>query len=302
VLSAFDNWVEIFDEPFGDQAALPTLLLSQLTRRHVTVVLTGEGADEVFSGYANYRKRVAEEKFTRVLGHRSSPFRWLSGYLPPSVAKDRILRAAALPLAERYATIPMLFDRLLHPGLFSQEMLQGQKQSIKDHARRFFEECNAAAYHEKIMDVDLRLWLPDDLLTKVDRATMAHSLEARVPYLDHRFVEFAATLPVSLKQKGRETKFLLKKVAERYLPKDIIYRNKQGFVMPLSDWLAGGLRPAMDAAMSPTALPARRIFQTRAIERILHEHRTGRRNHAGRLWALTVLERWFSRYAPDFRL
>lgn len=302
VLSAFDNWVEIFDEPFGDQAALPTLLLSQLTRRHVTVVLTGEGADEVFSGYSNYRKRVAEEKITRILGHQVSPFRWLSGYLPPALAKDRILRAAALPLAERYATIPMLFDRLLHPGLFSQEMLQGQMQSIKDHARRFFEECNASDYHEKIMDVDLRLWLPDDLLTKVDRATMAHSLEARVPYLDHRFVEFAATLPVSLKQKGLETKYLLKKVAERYLPKEIIYRNKQGFVMPLSDWLAGGLRPAMDAAMASAALPARNLFQPRAIERILHEHRTGRRNHAGRLWALTVLERWFSRYAPEFRL
>lgn len=302
VLSAFGDWVEIFDEPFGDQAALPTLLLSKLTRQHVTVALTGEGADEVFSGYSNYRKRVAEERLTRVLGHRASPFRWIAGHLPPTLAKDRILRAAALPLAERYATIPMLFDRLLHPNLFSRAMLEAQHSSIKDYARRFFDECNAADYHERIMDVDLRLWLPDDLLTKVDRATMAHSLEARVPYLDHRFVEFAATLPVSLKQKGRETKYLLKKVAERYLPKDIIYRNKQGFVMPLSDWLSGGLRPAVDAALSPAALPSRNLFKTGALERVLHEHRTGLKNHAGRLWALTVLERWFDRYVPDFRL
>jgi asparagine synthase (glutamine-hydrolysing) len=302
VLSAFDDWVDIFDEPFGDQAALPTLLLSKLTRQHVTVVLTGEGADEVFSGYSNYMKRVAEERITRVLGHRASPMRLLARHLPPAIAKDRILRAAALPLGERYATIPMLFDRLLHPGLFSRALLDAQHRSIKDFARRFFDECNAADYHEKIMDVDLRLWLPDDLLTKVDRATMAHSLEARVPYLDHRFVEFAATLPASLKQKGRETKYLLKKVAERYLPKDIIYRNKQGFVMPLSDWLAGGLRPAVDTAMNASALPSRNLFQPRALERVLHEHLTGRRNHAGRLWALTVLERWFARYAPDFRL
>ena len=302
VLSAFDDWVDIFDEPFGDQAALPTLLLSKLTRQHVTVVLTGEGADEVFSGYSNYMKRVAEERITRVLGHRASPMRLLARHLPPAIAKDRILRAAALPLAERYATIPMLFDRLLHPGLFSNAMLDAQHRSIKDYARRFFDECNAADYHEKIMDVDLRLWLPDDLLTKVDRATMAHSLEARVPYLDHRFVEFAATLPVSLKQKGRETKYLLKKVAERYLPKDIIYRNKQGFVMPLSDWLAGGLRPAVDAALNASALPSRHLFQPRALNQVLHEHRSGRRNHAGRLWALTVLERWFARYSPDFRL
>ncbi|MBL8520710.1 MAG: asparagine synthase (glutamine-hydrolyzing) [Betaproteobacteria bacterium] len=302
VLAAFDGWVDVFDEPFGDQAALPTLLLSRLTRRHVTVALTGEGADEVFSGYPNYRKRVSEERITRVLGHRASPVRWLVPRLSASLAKDRILRAAALPLAERYATIPMLFDRLLHPNLLSRPMLDAQRTSIKDCARRFFDQCNAADYHERIMDVDLHLWLPDDLLTKVDRASMAHSLEARVPYLDHRFVEFAATLPIGLKQKGRATKYILKKVAERYLPADIIYRNKQGFVMPLSDWLQGGLRPAMDAALAPAALPARGLFRPGALDKVVHEHRSGRRNHAGRIWALTVLERWFARHAPAFRL
>jgi asparagine synthase (glutamine-hydrolysing) len=302
VLGAFEDWVDVFDEPFGDQAALPTMLLARLTRQHVTVALTGEGADEVFSGYSNYGKRVREERLTRILGHRLSPFRHLAARLPAAWQKDRILRAAALPLPERYATIPMLFDHSLHAKLFSAPMQEAQHASIRSHARRFFDECNAGSYLEKIMHVDLGLWLPDDLLTKVDRATMAHSLEARVPYLDHRFVEFAATLPPQMKQRGNETKYILKKVAERYLPKSIVYRNKQGFVMPLTDWLAGGLKPAMEAALTDSALGARGIFQDGALARVLSEHRHGRRNHAGRLWALTVLERWFQRYAPDFRL
>jgi asparagine synthase (glutamine-hydrolysing) len=302
VLGAFENWVDIFDEPFGDQAALPTLLLARLTRRHVTVALTGEGADELFAGYSNYAKRVREERLTRVLGHRRSPLRALVARLPPAWRKDRILRATALPLAERYATIPVLFDQPLHAGLFSAALLAAQRRSIRDYARRFYEECNATAYLERIMNVDLRLWLPDDLLTKVDRATMAFSLEARVPFLDHAFVEFVARLPAHTKQRGNETKFLLKKVAEKYLPKDIVYRGKQGFVMPLSDWLSGGLKTAMHDALGAGGLARRGLFAAGALERVLAEHARGRRNHAGRLWALTVLERWFQRHAPDFKL
>lgn len=302
VLGAFDDWVDVFDEPFGDQAALPTMLLSRLTRREVTVALTGEGADELFSGYANYGKRVREERITALLGHEFSPVRALVPLLPAIWRKDRIIKAAGLPLSQRYATIPNLFDRSTHRKLMSPALLSAQQTHIADYAGAFFEECNAASYLEKIMNVDMRLWLVDDLLTKVDRATMAYSLEARVPYLDHKFIEFVAKLDPALKQHGGTTKYLLKKLAEKYLPRDIIYRPKQGFVMPLSQWLDGGLRSRMEHAISAGGLGRRGIFRDGALQNVLREHRSGSSNHAGRLWALTVLELWFERYAPDFRL
>ena len=302
VLDAFDHWVDVFDEPFGDQAALPTMLLSKLTRREVTVALTGEGADELFSGYANYAKRVSDERYTRVLGHEYSPLRALVPQLPALWQKDRIAKAMGLPLSHRYATIPNLFDREVHPALFSDAFLSHQKTRIADYAAGFFDQCNSSSYLEKIMNVDMRLWLPDDLLTKVDRATMAYSLEARVPYLDHKFVEFVAQLNPAFKQRGKTTKYLLKKIAEKYLPHDIIYRPKQGFVMPLTQWLDGALKPRMELALGAAGLEKRGLFRDGALQRVLLEHRKGSSNHAGRLWALTVLELWFAKYAPDFEL
>ncbi|MEQ1517180.1 MAG: asparagine synthase (glutamine-hydrolyzing) [Usitatibacteraceae bacterium] len=302
VLEAFDGWVDVFDEPFGDQAALPTMLLSKLTRKEVTVVLTGEGADELFSGYANYAKRIREERLTGVLGHAYSPLRALVPHLPALWQKDRIVKAMGQSPARRYATIPNVFDRATHPALFSAALASHQRTHIADYAERFFAECNSPSYLEKIMNVDMRLWLPDDLLTKVDRATMAYSLEARVPYLDHKFIEFVAQLNPALKQNGKTTKYLLKKLAEKYLPHDVIYRPKQGFVMPLTQWLEGGLKPRMERALGADGLGKRGLFREGALQRVLREHRGRRSNHAGRLWALTVLELWFEKYAPEFRL
>ena len=302
VLGAFESWVDVFDEPFGDQAALPTMLLAKLTRKEVTVALTGEGADELFSGYANYAKRINEERITGFLGHAHSPMRALVRQLPALLQKDRMVKAIGLPLSQRYATIPNLFDRATHPALFSDALLSHQKTHIADYAAAFFDQCNSASYLEKIMNVDMRLWLPDDLLTKVDRATMAYSLEARVPYLDHKFVEFVAQLDPGLKQNGKTTKYLLKKLAEKYLPREIIYRPKQGFVMPLTQWLDGALKPRMERALSQEGLGKRGLFRDGVLQRVLREHRDGRSNHAGRLWALTVLELWFSKYAADFEL
>jgi len=302
VLQAFDEWVGVFDEPFGDQAALPTMLLARLTRKHVTVALTGEGADELFAGYSNYAKRVREERITGLLGGRYSPLPALVRHLPEVMARDRIVKAIGLPLEQRYATIPNVFDRATQPRLYSDAFLARRHARISESAALRYAECNAADYFERIMCVDLRLWLPDDLLVKVDRATMAHSLEARVPYLDHRFVEFVARLDPRLKQKGDTRKYLLKRLAEKFLPAEIVHRRKQGFVMPLSDWLATGLRDRVDESLGTGGLDKRGLFRDGALQRLRAEHRAGRRNHSGRLWALTVLEVWFERYAPDYRI
>ena len=300
VLAAFDSWADVFDEPFGDQAALPTMLLSKLTRQHVTVALTGEGADELFSGYSNYRKRVSEERFTSALG--ATPLARLVAHLPSAIAKDRVMKAIGQPLEKRYTTIPNIFDQSSHRALFSDALLAAQKTHIADYAAAQFRQCDAKDYLEKIMYVDMRLWLPDDLLTKVDRATMAYSLEARVPYLDHKFVEFVAQLSPTLKQNGKITKYLLKKLAEKYLPHEIVHRGKQGFVMPLSPWLEGGLKKHVENALGPDGLDKRGLFRDGALTTLLAEHRAGRSNHAGRLWALTVLELWFQRHEPNFSL
>jgi asparagine synthase (glutamine-hydrolysing) len=301
-LSAFHQWVNAFDEPFGDPAALPTMLLAKLARQQVTVVLTGEGADEVFSGYDNYRKRVREERISAVLGARYSPLRYLVRLFPERVRKDRLLKAIGEPLSRRYVTIPSVFDSTLFPGLLSDRFLAAQRTRMADYAERFFADCNSSHYIDKLMYVDTRLWLPDDLLTKVDRATMAYSLEARVPYLDHRLFEFCARLDPNLKQRGRTGKYLLRKVAEEYLPSEIVHRGKQGFMPPLAEWLAGVLKQETLSALSPQGLGKRGLFRTGALQKLLHQHYGGHRNHGGRLWALLMLEKWFQRYTPDFSL
>jgi asparagine synthase (glutamine-hydrolysing) len=299
LLDAFAHWVDAFDEPFADPAALPTLLLARLTRQHVTVALTGEGADEVFSGYDNYRKRVREERITGVLGGQYSPLRHLVGLLPARVRKDRVLKAIGERKSRRYVTIPHVFDAELAPDVYRDGFREAQRSRMADFAERYFEQCNSPAYIDRLMYVDARLWLPDDLLTKVDRATMAHSLEARVPYLDHRFFEFCARLDPKLKQHGATTKYLLKKLAARYLPETTVQRAKQGFVPPLAEWFAGLLKRDVDSALSPSGLGRRGLFRPQALERL---RRAPRANDVGRVWALLVLEKWFGRYAPDFSL
>lgn len=300
LLAAFDRWVDAFDEPFADPAALPTLLLSQFARERVTVVLTGEGSDELFSGYGNYRKRVREERITSVLGARYSPLPPLVRLLPAQARKDRLLKALAEPLSRRYVTIPRVFDATLRRQLYTGRFLDAQRSSMADYAQRFFEQCNSAHYIERLMYIDGSLWLPDDLLTKVDRASMAYSLEARVPYLDHRFFEFCARLHPDLKQRGPTGKYILKKVAEKLLPAEIVHRGKQTFMPPLGEWLAGPLKAETQAALSDKGLGKRGLFRQDFLQRFTAEHAAGRNRHPGRLWALLVLERWFRRYAPDF--
>ena len=302
VLPALDRWVDVFDEPFGDQAALPTMLLAQYARRNVTVVLTGEGADEVFGGYSNYVKRLREERITSILGGRGSPLPWLARRLPGRLARDRILKAMAVPRSRRFSTIPNIFDTLLRREYFADSFRHAATASIADRAEAFYLECDSPSYLDHLLNIDARLWLPDDLLAKVDRSTMAYSLEARVPYLDHEFFGWCARLEPSLKVSGDSGKLALKRLARRYLPADIVDRPKQGFMMPLRRWLAVELKADITEALGPAGLQRRGLIRAEAIARLLEEHGSGRKNHAMRLWVLLVLEYWFARYEPAFVL
>jgi asparagine synthase (glutamine-hydrolysing) len=302
VLAGMDRWVEIFDEPFGDHAALPTMVLAKYARQTVKVVLTGEGADEVLGGYDNYAKRIREERVTRILAARGSPLPWLLRRLPGRLTRDRILKAATEPLARRYTTIPNIFDSILRATYFTDSLQHATQIKLADLAEEFFVECDSPSYLDHLLNIDTRLWLADDLLAKVDRATMAHSLEARVPYLDQDLYGWCARLDPEHKVGHGVAKTLIKRLAEQYLPREIIYRPKQGFTMPLDRWIAGELRQDVTLSLGRRGLQRRGLIRQAAIEKMLAELPSGRTNHATRLWALLVLERWFSRYEPGFSL
>ncbi len=283
MVSALDD---LFDEPLGDQAALPTLLLSKLTRKHVKVVLTGEGADEIFGGYSNYVKRLQEAPLANRYGTRA--FQRLYPYLPMKLRKSRLCKAMGRPLSRRYATIPNLFDLETHRSILTFPTTT----SLEDLAEPHFHACDSDEYLDKMLHIDQNLWLADDLLTKVDRATMTHSIEARVPYLDHHLVEFSARLPTHFKIRGAERKVLLRRVAEKcHVPKEIIHRSKQGFVLPLHTWMAGPLKPWINDAF--LTLGERGLFRGR----FLHKN-----HHGTRLFALLSLELWLRKHAPGFRV
>ena len=293
LISALD---QVFDEPFGDQAALPTLLLSKLTRNSVKVVLTGEGADEIFAGYSNYHKRIQDASLCESL--YNSPRSLLYPMMPMKLRKSRICKAMARPMSQRYTTISHLFCRETYRSLLTPQFLASQRSPLSHFSEAHYFECDSDEYLDKMLHIDTKLWLPDDLLTKVDRATMAYSLEARVPYLDHQLVEFAARLPVSYKLRDFEGKYLMKKLASQGLiPRDIAYRPKWGFVMPLGDWLGKEMKPMLDSALSEEGLLKRNIFQKKALSRL---QKSPKKSDASRLFSLLSLELWFRRHAPNY--
>jgi asparagine synthase (glutamine-hydrolysing) len=286
MISAID---QIFDEPFGDQAALPTLLLSKLTRESVKVVLTGEGADEILAGYSNYPKRLKEASICAKWNPFYAP---LHPFMPEKLRKNRLMKAMSRPLSQRYTTIPSLFDVEVHRSLLTKSFRSMGGISLQDLAAPRFFDCDSTEYLDKMLHIDTTLWLPDDLLTKVDLATMSHSLEARVPYLDHKLVEFAARLPAHFKLQGASGKYLLKKVAAQgWLPPDIVHRAKRGFVMPLKEWMDGELKGVVSDALHE--LQKRGLFRPNLAKR--------KDLHATRLFALLNLELWFRKMAPTYR-
>jgi asparagine synthase (glutamine-hydrolysing) len=274
-----------FDEPFADQAALPTLLLSKLTRQHVKVVLTGEGADEIFGGYSNYAKRLKEAPLSARWSPLYAPFHRL---MPEKLRKNRLVKAMSRPLSRRYRTIPNLYDSEIHGSLLTRDFRAAKTSGLERLAESHFFACDSPEYLDRMLHIDQNLWLADDLLTKVDRATMTHSLEARVPYLDHRLVEFAARLPAHFKMRGTEGKYLLKKLgAKGFLPPEIVYRPKWGFVVPLREWMAKDLKPTLDNALNT-------LFQRNILRPRVEPNAT-------RAYALLSLELWFRKYAPNYR-
>ncbi len=293
-----------FDEPFGDASAIPSLYLARMTRQHVTVALSGDGADEVFAGYRRYRHALIEERIRRKFPDwfRRTFFRAAGGiypkfdYLPQVFRAKSLLTNLSFDLADAYFNSLTVFrdgelERILHPEL--RGTMAGH-DARGEYRERFLRHCELAPL-EQLQAVDVETYLPGDILVKADRATMAWSLESRSPWLDYRVAELAAQLPCGWKVSGGNGKFIFKKTVEPLVPGEILWRPKMGFVMPLKEWFRGELRPVFEREVlegSDTGL-----IDRKEAGRLLEEHVSGRRNRDRWLWNLLVLQLWARRWA-----
>ena len=300
-LNILDALITHFDEPFADSSAIPTWYVSEIARRHVTVVLSGDGGDELFGGYDRYLPHPRTGQFDRlpVPGRRR-----LAGLvwplLPQGALGRNFLRHVSLDTDGRFLDSVTLFHEDEKAALYSAELrasLNGNSATgtLGRHFRRF----GSLPPHSRMMRFDFETYLPEDVLTKVDRMSMAHSLESRVPLLDNQVVEFAATLPAHFKIHDGRRKHVLKEAVKNLLPAGIIDRRKQGFGVPLDLWFRGRLRDVFADVLGSARARQRGYFRPAFIERIVREHLTGRRDHSLRLWQLLVLELWHRQYVDS---
>jgi asparagine synthase (glutamine-hydrolysing) len=288
-----------FDEPFADSSAVPTYYVSKAARELVTVALSGDGGDELWAGYARHRVEQFEQRVRTSLGPARAAAGWLGRALPLSVKGARALRHLSYRSEDAYALKHAygMFEPdakcRLYSGDFAAAVAAADPfTSFRDAYRR----CGSADPLDRALYVDVHTYLVDDILTKVDRMSMAVSLEAREPLLDHRLLEFAASVPTALKLKDGRTKYLLRKVLERKVPRAILERGKRGFEAPIGEWLRGALAPMADALLRDGRLRDRGIFNDDEVGRIWTEHRQGRADHRHRIWQLLMLELWFRRF------
>jgi asparagine synthase (glutamine-hydrolysing) len=290
--------VAAMDEPFADASALPTYMLARLAREHVTVVLTGDGGDESFAGYDSYRAERWLDHYRRVPAVFRRVFERAIVH-----GREDASRTALVRRSKRFVEKSRLpFERREWRMIFSEE---DKTRSYHPDFAAAVGDADTLAMRERMFQSwrefdlvtqlqlwDLTVYLPDDLLVKTDRATMAHALEARSPLLDHQLIEWSARLPSHFKVRGATTKYLLKKSAERLLPASIVHRTKQGFGVPVSHWLRTDLREMAHDVLLSTTARSRNYFTTEAVKRLLHEHASGQADRGHRLWAMINLELW----------
>ena len=289
--------VAAFDEPFGDSSAVPTYLVSELAATEVKVALSGEGGDELFGGYYTY---VADLLAPRV-GRLAALAAPLVEALPSSDRKvsfdykaKRFVRAARLPPLERHHAWKEIFSADLRTSLLG---AAGEGWDPVDIYRERYVETRGAEPLARLQDVDLGIYLVDDLLVKTDRSSMAHSLELRVPFLDQAVAEFAMGLTTPLKVRGLAKKRLLRRALAPLVPREIVRGPKQGFSIPLAAWLRGPLEPFAREVLSPAALARQGIFDPAVVAPLVERHCSGSEDLSRQLWGLMSFTLWFDRYA-----
>lgn len=293
-----DRLAGVYDEPFADSSAIPTYRVCEVARRRVTVALSGDGGDEGFAGYRRYRWHLREQSVRRALPQtlRGPLFGALAvcypklDWAPRPLRAKSTLQALARSAIEAYfhnfSLIPDTERRALYsPAL--RRALAGYRaiEVFNRHLPKAPEDPLS-----QVQYLDFKTYLPGDILTKVDRASMAHSLEVRVPILDHKFVEWHATLPPALKLHNMEGKYIFKRALEPYLPQEVLYRPKMGFAVPLASWFRGPLRERTRSALLAGSLAEYDLFDPTRVARLVGDHQAGRRDHSAAIWALLMFE------------
>ncbi|HLA11562.1 MAG TPA: asparagine synthase (glutamine-hydrolyzing) [Pyrinomonadaceae bacterium] len=302
ICEVVDELVWHFDEPFADSSAIPTYMVSKLARDHVTVVLSGDGGDELFAGYTRYaveRKRGGFERLPKPL--REGLMRPLSQRLPHATWGRNYLHNVSLDPVSRYLDSVSVFTSLNRRSLYTSDF--SQKLGRGGYAGSLFYGLAGKVKSNEPLDrllyLDSKTYLPGDILTKVDRMSMAVSLEARAPLLDHKLIEFVTRIPSSLKLAGLETKHLLKRAVKDLVPPEILNRPKQGFGVPIQEWINQQLRSRIRDTLSDARTRQRGYVDSRYVEVLLDEHERGRRDHSMRLWSLVMLELWHRQFFDE---
>jgi asparagine synthase (glutamine-hydrolysing) len=306
VVETVETLTSSLEEPFGDSSMLPTYYVSCMARKHVTVALSGDGGDEIFAGYDRYGIHLRRKMFERIPRwawrlYREQVYPWL----PQNMHGKKFSYNVSLPWRERYVDsisfVPS-FERDM--PLWSSEFretLQGNGNP-EDVMYRYFDQAPANDPVSQMLYVDTKTYMVADILTKVDRMSMATSLEVRVPILDHLFVEWATGLPAEWKLRGGVQKYIFRKLAERVgVPREALYRPKQGFALPLVHWMRNELKDLIMTVLLEPKTMQRGYFNPDGVRQLLDEHFRGRRNHSGRIWRLLIFELWHRNYLERIR-
>jgi asparagine synthase (glutamine-hydrolysing) len=303
-----DSLVDIaryFDEPFADPSFVPTYFVSQLARQKVTVALAGDGGDENFAGYSKYYTDHLENRlrgmFPAALRHNLFPgLARLAGMVNsgPTRKARSLLGTLALEPDEAFFVTNSFFRRDVWNDLVTGELKRvTQGYDPADITRAHYNKADTDDHLSRILYTDIKTYLPGDILVKVDRMSMANSLETRAPLLDYRVVEYAAQIPAALKLHGKEKKYILKKAFERMLPQDILYRKKMGFSVPLASWLRNDLRPISEQILGDEDGVLATYFDMRKVRKLWDIHLTGNNEYAQELWSMVIFSLWLQEYS-----
>ncbi len=301
LISEIGLWL---DEPLSDGSLLPTLLLSRFVKKHVTVALGGDGGDELFAGYPMYYAHKVATIYNAI------PRFVRSGLIEPVVNNlpvgnknlsfdykaKRFVAASKYDLVTRHHSWFGSFSIDQQNDLLSTDVLAQTSGDIYDDAKNLLRLTDAQTEIEQMQFLDMNFYLAEDILTKVDRASMAVSLEIRAPFLDYRVAEFAASLPLHYKLNGSSGKYILKKAVENLLPKSIIKRPKKGFGIPIAEWLKGKLNPLLHDLLAPGRLKNQGLFNVEFVQKLIKEHETNVASHHKQLWTLLVFQLWHDNF------
>jgi asparagine synthase (glutamine-hydrolysing) len=307
VLETVQTLTSSLEEPFGDSSMLPTYYVCCLARKHVAVALSGDGGDEIFAGYDRYRIHLRRNLFEQMPDWARRFYRAkVYPRLPREIRKRKFAYNLSLPWRERYV------DGISFLPSFEREMplLSGDFRALlrgdvapEDEMYKYFERAPAKDPISQMLYVDAKTYMVADVLTKVDRMSMATSLEVRVPILDHVFAEWATGLPFEWKLRGQKQKYILRKLAERVgVPREVLYRRKQGFAVPLVHWMKNELKELIMTVLLDSRTLQRGYFEPRGVHQVLEDHFYGHRDQSGRIWRLLMFELWHRNYLEKIRI